>query len=94
MGKNQDNTDNTDTPTHLGNFLRYQKDTMTPFDLFLHGLRADARLGRYLPPATQYQTPETVILALTLALAEATEGTRPHPAHMLLEELDAAVCAR
>lgn len=62
---------------------------MTPFDLFLNGLRADARLGRYLPPPTPSTTPETLVLSLTLALAEATEGTRPHPAHLLLEELDA-----
>ena len=61
---------------------------MTPFDSFLSGLRADARLGRYLPAPTQYQTPETVILALTIALANAVEGEALHPAHRTLEELD------
>jgi len=61
---------------------------MTPFDQFLSGLRADARLGRYIPAPTQYQTPETVILALTIALANAVEGEALHPAHRTLEELD------
>lgn len=61
---------------------------MTPFDSFLNGLRADARLGRYIPAPTMYQTPETVILALTIALADAVEGNAVHPAHRTLEELD------
>lgn len=59
---------------------------MTPFDSFLKGLRADARLGRYIPAPTMYQTPETVILTLTIALADAVEGV--HPAFKTLEELD------
>lgn len=61
---------------------------MTPFDQFLSGLRADARLVRYLPAPTQDQTPETVILSLTIALANAVEGEALHPAHRTLEELD------
>jgi hypothetical protein len=61
---------------------------MSKFEQFLTGLRADARLGRYLPAPTQYQTPETVILALTIALANAVEGEALHPAHRTLEELD------
>lgn len=67
---------------------------MTPFDQFLAGLRADARLGRYIPAQTPSTTPETVVLSLTLALAQATEGTRPHPAYLLLDELDAAEVKR
>ena len=67
---------------------------MTTFDQFLSGLRADARLGRYLPPPAPSTTPETVVLSLTLALAAATEGNRPHPAFKTLEELDAIECAR
>jgi hypothetical protein len=67
---------------------------MNEFDQFLTGLRADARLGRYIPAPTPYQTAEAVILSLAFALAEATEGTRPHPAHLLLEEIDAMERAR
>jgi len=61
---------------------------MDPFKAFMRGLMADARLGRYIPAPTQYQTPETVILALTIALANAVEGEALHPAHRTLEELD------
>lgn len=60
---------------------------MTPFTRFLDGLRADQRLGRYLPPASETLTPETVILSLTMALADACEGNRPHPAHELLQAM-------
>ena len=62
---------------------------MNEFDQFLSGLRADARLGRYIPPASANTSAETLILSLAISLADATEGNRPHPAHMLLEELDA-----
>jgi hypothetical protein len=67
---------------------------MDPFDQFLTGLRADARLGRYIPAPTRYQTAEAVIITLAIALANAVEGTRTHPAHLLLEELDAAEVKR
>lgn len=68
---------------------------MTPFDQFLTGLRADARLGRYIPPASANTSAETLILSLAISLANATEGVeRPHPAHLLLEELDAMECGR
>ena len=63
---------------------------MTPLDCFLTGLRADARLGRYIPPASANTSAETLILALAISLADAHEGAnRPHPAHLLLEEIDA-----
>ena len=61
---------------------------MNEFDQFMTGLRADARLGRFIPAPTRYQTPETVILALAIALANAVEGEALHPAHRTLEELD------
>lgn len=78
-------------PAHPPN----RKDTMHEFDQFLTGLRADARLGRYIPAPTPYQTAEAVILSLAIALANATEGTRGiHPAFALLEELDAAEVRR
>ena len=67
---------------------------MTPFDNFLSGLRADARLGRYIPPASANTSAETLILSLAISLADATEGKRPHPAHLLLDELDAMEAAR
>jgi hypothetical protein len=60
---------------------------MDPFSRFLDGLRADHRLGRYLPPACGTLTPETVILSLTMALADACEGNQPHPAHVLLQAI-------
>jgi|GEM_PF-2341901 len=61
---------------------------MDPFKAFMRGLMADARLGRYIPAPTQYQTPETVILSLAIALADAVEGDALHPAHRTLQELD------
>ncbi len=61
---------------------------MTPFAMFLNGLRSDARLGKFIPAPTMYETPETVILTLTIALADAVEGNVLHPAHRTLEELD------
>ena len=61
---------------------------MDSFNNFLTGLRADTRLGRYMPPAIANTSAETLVLSLAIALADATEGTRPHPAHLLLEELD------
>lgn len=66
----------------------------TEFSQFLRGLAADPRLGRYVPAPLERQTPETVVLSLVVSLADAAEGNRPHPAHLLLEELDAAPCAR
>jgi len=64
---------------------------MTPFDKFLKGLRADARLARFIPPATANPTPETVVLTLAMALADAAEGNHPrhHPALHLLERMEA-----
>lgn len=64
---------------------------MTDFQRFLTGLQADPRLGKYVPAATTNTQPETVVLLLTLALADATEGTRQHPAHVLLEKIDSEV---
>ena len=56
------------------------------FRKFMAGLRCDARLGRYVAPVCE-QTPEVVVLTLTMALADAREGIHPHPAHELLERL-------
>lgn len=61
---------------------------MNEFDQFMTGLRADARLGRFIPAPTRYQTAEAVIITLAIALANATEGEALHPAHRTLEELD------
>ena len=62
--------------------------TPTDFHRFMTGLRADARLGRYVAPVCD-QTPEVIVLALVMALADAREGIHPHPAHELLERLQA-----
>ncbi len=62
---------------------------MTPFQTFVRGLMADARLGRYIPPDVAAKGPEHLVLHLALRLADATEGRQPHPAHLLLDELDA-----
>jgi len=62
---------------------------MNDFDQFLRGLSADERLGRYLPAPMERQSPETVVLALIVALAAACEGRQPHPALVLLERLGA-----
>ncbi len=59
---------------------------MTPFEQFMTGLRADARLGRYVAPVCD-QSPEVIVLTLALALADAREGNNPHPAHALLDRL-------
>ena len=67
---------------------------MTPFHQFLSGLKADVRLGRYLPAPLESQTPETIVLSLCIALADATDGHRTHPAFKTLEELDAMECGR
>ena len=62
---------------------------MNEFDQFMTGLRADARLGRFIPAPTRYQTAEAVIITLAIALADAVEGdSTMHPAHRTLEELD------
>jgi len=63
---------------------------MNHFDQFLRGLSADERLGRYLPAPMERQTPETVILALIVALADACEGKQPHPALGLLARMGEA----
>lgn len=63
-----------------------ERANMTEFQRFLMGLRADARLGRYVPTPTPNTTPETLVLQLCLALADAVEGV--HPAIKTLEELD------
>jgi hypothetical protein len=44
------------------------------FEQFLRGLRADPRLGRYIP-ALPNMTPETTVLLLVTALADAHEGS-------------------
>ena len=56
------------------------------FHKFMTGLRADARLGRYVAPICG-QTPEVAVLMLVMALADAREGIHLHPAHELLERL-------
>lgn len=56
------------------------------FQQFLRGLRADARLGRYVPNVPN-QTAESLILMLVWRLADAAEGKQPHPAHELLERI-------
>lgn len=58
------------------------------FEQFMRGLSADARLGRFIRPLNG-QAPEVVVLHLVRALADAAEGNRPHPAHLLLDEIDA-----
>jgi hypothetical protein len=58
----------------------------TDFHQFMNGLRADARLGRYVAPVAG-QTPEVIVLTLAMALADAREGKHPHPAHELLEAM-------
>ena len=55
---------------------------------FLAGLAADARLGRYVSPL-EGQSPEAIVLTLTQALADANEGKQPHPAHELLQRMEA-----
>jgi hypothetical protein len=67
---------------------------MDPFKAFMRGLMADARLARAIPATLAEQTPEVVVLTLAQALANATDADRPHPAHLLLEELDAAEVRR
>lgn len=62
---------------------------MTDFQRFLMGLRADARLGRYIPDELVKQTPEVIVLTLIQSLATATEGHAPHPAMQLLERMEA-----
>lgn len=63
---------------------------MNEFDQFLSGLRADARLGRYIPPASANTSAETLILSLAISLADAKEGgNRAHPAHERLERMGA-----
>ncbi len=61
---------------------------MTDFQQFLTGLSADSRLGRYVGPLSG-QSPEVIVLSLTIALANACEGNQPHPAHELLERMQA-----
>lgn len=61
---------------------------MSDFRAFMQGLRADIRLGRYVAPIVD-QSPETIVLMLTMALADAREGNNPHPAHELLERMEA-----
>jgi len=57
------------------------------FHAFMGGLRADARLGRYVAPLAG-QSPEVIVLSLTQALADASEGRpRLHPAHELLDRM-------
>lgn len=56
------------------------------FDRFMTGLRADARLGRYVAPFCG-QPPEAVVLRLVLDLADAREGNNPNPAMQLLERM-------
>ncbi len=58
------------------------------FKKFMLGLKADARLGRYIAPVWE-QTPEVVVLTLTMALADAREGNNPNPAFQLLERMEA-----
>ena len=62
---------------------------MTDFQRFLMGVRADARLGRYIPDELARQTPEVVVLTLIQSLATATEGHAPHPGLALLERMQA-----
>ncbi|MBM3768767.1 MAG: hypothetical protein FJW32_25585 [Acidobacteria bacterium] len=62
---------------------------MNDFHQFLRGLRADPRLGRYIPDSPNL-TPETVVLALAVALADASEGNAPHGGHALLQRLSDA----
>jgi len=62
---------------------------MNDFHQFLRGLRADPRLGRHIPD-TPNLTPETVVLALCTALAEASEGRQTHGGHALLRRLSDA----
>jgi len=61
----------------------------TDFTAFLRGLRADPRLGRHIPD-TPNLTPETVVLALAVALADASEGRQTHGGHALLRRLSDA----
>ena len=67
---------------------------MTTFAQFMSGLRADARLGRFIPPASANASAETVILSLAISLANAVEGDALHPAHRTLQELDACGSTR
>jgi hypothetical protein len=67
---------------------------MDSFRAFMRGLMADARLARAIPATLAEQTPEVVVLTLAQALANATDADRPHPAYLLLEELDAMERAR
>ena len=61
---------------------------MAHFDQFMNALRGDQRLSRYLPRAVPSPSPEAVVLALVIQLADSVEGKREHPAFALLDEID------
>ncbi len=73
---------------HATNRPNAPENQLEEYRLLMRGLRADARLGRFVEPIAD-QRPAAAVLTLTLALADAFEGNRPHPAHELLAEMEA-----
>ena len=60
----------------------------TDFARFIAALSHDPRLGRYTRDLVGKE-PATCVLSLAVALADAAEGKQPHPAHALLERMEA-----